>query len=634
MSETCGAGAATRPDRIKIGTVGPAGPGVEIKLADDGELLVRSDVVMRGYRNEPDKTAEAIDADGWLHTGDIAEIDDDGYVKIVDRKKEIIINAAGKNMSPANIESALKGASPLIGQACVIGDARPLQHGADRARPRLRARRGRRSTGSTSADSRRSRDDERVRAAVQAGVDAANERLARVEQIKSSRSCAGDWAPGGDELTPTMKLKRKPIAAKYAAEIEALYAAVSVEFEPPPEGRLGTAEHERERAAQALTIAEHGGAVAESRPPSSSRLTALLVVDAARRATWERCCGRWRAEARRRPDPTARSWRVAERGTTASGTPSMALAGEDEDARWTCACGCATGARGRRRTVSGLESGLQSSSQRRSARPACCRWALASRGRGRTSSAACCGWPRTGSPCALEQARMRDRERARRRHAAARAAASAPPRGRRGARARDVPAEPASAATGTTRSSCRASGSAWRSATWSARRRRRRDGRRLRDDLRGFVLQGCDPAGVEAALDGLAAVERDGAWRPVLYAELDVTAPRALGVGRPRPPALVRDGVARVLETPGGTLARRPAAVPIAAAHRARWRRRSARASTPTACGRASPSAARRFGWNWSPRAACGGRPRAARRRRLPVAGRGNGGSSRTTRRS
>ena len=125
MSETCGAGCCNPPERIKIGTVGPPAPGVEVKLAEDGELLVRSDVVMTGYRNLPDKTAEALDADGWLHTGDIAKIDEDGYVSIVDRKKEIIINAAGKNMSPANIESQLKGASPLIGQACVIGDAPP-----------------------------------------------------------------------------------------------------------------------------------------------------------------------------------------------------------------------------------------------------------------------------------------------------------------------------------------------------------------------------------------------------------------------------------------------------------------------------------------------------------------------------
>ena len=125
LSESCGAGCCNPPGKIRLGTVGPPAPGIEVRLGDDGELLIRSETLMTGYRNAPDRTAEAIDDDGWLHTGDIGEIDDDGYVRIVDRKKEIIINAAGKNMSPANIESALKGASPLIGQACVIGDARP-----------------------------------------------------------------------------------------------------------------------------------------------------------------------------------------------------------------------------------------------------------------------------------------------------------------------------------------------------------------------------------------------------------------------------------------------------------------------------------------------------------------------------
>jgi long-chain acyl-CoA synthetase len=223
MSETCGAGCCNPPGKVKIGTVGPASPGVELRLGEDGELLMRSDVVMTGYRNAPDKTAEALDAEGWLHTGDIAEIDDDGYVRIVDRKKEIIINAAGKNMSPANIESALKGASPLIGQACVIGDGRPYNTAlividADFG-PAWAGQQGLES--SDLADLAR---DERMRAAVQKGVDAANETLARVEQIKKFTLVEGDWLPGGDELTPTMKLKRKPIGAKYVAEIEAMYA--------------------------------------------------------------------------------------------------------------------------------------------------------------------------------------------------------------------------------------------------------------------------------------------------------------------------------------------------------------------------------------------------------------------------
>ena len=223
MSETCGAGCVNPPDRIKIGTVGPPSPGVEVKLADDGELLMKSEVVMLGYRNLPEKTAEAIDADGWLHTGDIATIDDDGYVTLVDRKKEIIINAAGKNMSPANIESTVKSSSSLIGQACVIGDRRSYNTAlvvldADFA-PAYAAKAG--IAGTTLEELA---TDERVRAAVQEGIDGANAKLARVEQIKTFTIVEGDWLPGGDELTPTMKLKRKPIAEKYAAEIEAMYA--------------------------------------------------------------------------------------------------------------------------------------------------------------------------------------------------------------------------------------------------------------------------------------------------------------------------------------------------------------------------------------------------------------------------
>ena len=223
MSETCGAGCSNPPDKIKIGTVGPPQPGTEVKLAEDGELLMRSAVVMLGYRGLPEKTAEAIDADGWLHTGDIATIDEDGYVTLVDRKKELIINAAGKNMSPANIEATVKSSSPLIGQACVIGDRRPyntalLVLDADFA-PAFAAQQG-----IADADLEALADNEAVRAAVQEGIDQANAKLARVEQIKRFYLVPGDWLPGGDELTPTMKLKRKPIAAKYESEIEGMYS--------------------------------------------------------------------------------------------------------------------------------------------------------------------------------------------------------------------------------------------------------------------------------------------------------------------------------------------------------------------------------------------------------------------------
>jgi len=222
MSETCGLGTVNRPGAVRIGTVGPAAPGVEIVLADDGEVLMRSECVMLGYRNDPEKTAETVDADGWLHSGDIGRIDDDGYLSIVDRKKEIIINAAGKNMSPANIESALKSGSPLIGQAYCVGDRRPYNTAlivldADFA-PHWAAQHG-----IESATLEQLATEPQVIEAVQQGVDTGNAHLARVEQIKKFTIVPGDWTPGGDELTPTMKLKRRPIAEKYSAEIEAMY---------------------------------------------------------------------------------------------------------------------------------------------------------------------------------------------------------------------------------------------------------------------------------------------------------------------------------------------------------------------------------------------------------------------------
>jgi long-subunit acyl-CoA synthetase (AMP-forming) len=224
MSETCGAGSVNPADRIKIGTVGPPAPGVEIKLDTDGEVLVKSDVVMLGYRNLPEKTAEAFTEDGWLRTGDVGAFDEDGYLTIVDRKKEIIISAAGKNMSPANIEATLKSASPLIGQACCIGDRRPYNTALivldpDFA-PAWAAQQGIEQTTLEALAG-----NERVRGAVQQGVDQANEKLARVEQIKKFTIVEGDWLPGGEELTPTMKLRRKPIAARYGEVIEGMYAS-------------------------------------------------------------------------------------------------------------------------------------------------------------------------------------------------------------------------------------------------------------------------------------------------------------------------------------------------------------------------------------------------------------------------
>jgi long-chain acyl-CoA synthetase len=209
MSETTGAGCCNPPEHIKIGTVGPPAPDCEVTLAEDGEVLIRGAVVFPGYRNLPDKTKETFDDEGWLHTGDIGEFDDEGYLKIVDRKKELIINAAGKNMSPANIEAKVKSASSLIGQAIAIGDGRPYNVALITVDP----------DNAPNYDSREAMEKE-----IAEGVERANEQLARVEQIKKFKLLDEEWEPGGDELTPTMKLKRKPIAEKYADEIDALYA--------------------------------------------------------------------------------------------------------------------------------------------------------------------------------------------------------------------------------------------------------------------------------------------------------------------------------------------------------------------------------------------------------------------------
>jgi long-chain acyl-CoA synthetase len=207
MSETTGVATVNPPGAIRPGTVGTAVPGVEVALSDSGEVLMRAPVIMRGYRNRPDATAEAIDADGWMHSGDVGVIDDDGYLKIVDRIKELIINAGGKNMSPANIEATIKAAGSLIGNVCAIGDGKPY------------------NVALVTLDTDAAATVADAQAEVEAQIARANERLARVEQIKRFTVLPEEWLADGDELTPTSKLKRRAIAAKYATEIEGMYAS-------------------------------------------------------------------------------------------------------------------------------------------------------------------------------------------------------------------------------------------------------------------------------------------------------------------------------------------------------------------------------------------------------------------------
>ena len=223
LSETTGLATINPPEAVRVGSVGTPLDGAEVRLSDEGEVLIRGPVVMAGYRNLPVKTAEAIGADGWLHTGDVGVFDEDGYLRIVDRIKELIINAAGKNMSPANIEATIKAKGGLIGQVCCIGDGRPYNTALIALEPdALAAFAAEHDLGDLSRDALAAH--ERVQEAVGAAIERANERLARVEQVKRFTIVPGDWQSGGDELTPTMKLKRSAIAAKYAGEIDAMYS--------------------------------------------------------------------------------------------------------------------------------------------------------------------------------------------------------------------------------------------------------------------------------------------------------------------------------------------------------------------------------------------------------------------------
>jgi long-chain acyl-CoA synthetase len=221
LSETSGPMTWT-PFRVKVGTVGPAIPGVEVTLDEDGEVLTRGGNVFRGYLNAPDKTAEVFDEDGWFHTGDIGVLDGDGYLTIVDRKKELIITAGGKNISPANLEAALKAGS-LIGQACVIGDNQPYVSALlvldVEVAPAWAATRG-----IDGSDLSALAAHPEVLEQIEQEVAQANTRFSQVEKVKRWTLLSDEWLPDSEELTPTMKLKRRGVHRKYADEIAGLYS--------------------------------------------------------------------------------------------------------------------------------------------------------------------------------------------------------------------------------------------------------------------------------------------------------------------------------------------------------------------------------------------------------------------------
>jgi long-chain acyl-CoA synthetase len=226
LTETSAAVSVNTVPAQRIGTVGRPIPGQSVRIADDGEILVRGPIVFRGYRNNPDATAAAV-TDGWFRTGDVGRLDDDGYLRITGRTKEIIVTAGGKNVAPAVLEDRLR-ANPLVGQVLVVGDGQPfiaaLVTVDPDALPRWRRRHGKPEGDGSAADLV---DDPELRGEIAAAVEEANRAVSRAEQIRKFRILPGDFTEAGGELTPTLKVRRSVVTRKYADEIAALYSGVN-----------------------------------------------------------------------------------------------------------------------------------------------------------------------------------------------------------------------------------------------------------------------------------------------------------------------------------------------------------------------------------------------------------------------
>jgi long-chain acyl-CoA synthetase len=223
MTETTGAVTANTNSAFKLGTVGRPFPGVELRLAEDGEILVRGTTCTPGYLDRPEATADLIDSEGWVHTGDMGELDADGFLKLIDRKKELIITAGGENIAPSLIENYLKE-HPLVGQALAYGDGRPYVVALitldGEVAPVWAA-----AAGIDTTDLAALAEHPVVLAEVAKAVEGANERLARVQQVKKWRLLPAEWTAESEELTPSLKLKRRVVHGKYTDVIEELYAS-------------------------------------------------------------------------------------------------------------------------------------------------------------------------------------------------------------------------------------------------------------------------------------------------------------------------------------------------------------------------------------------------------------------------
>jgi long-chain acyl-CoA synthetase len=235
MSELTGPATAVPVDGWQAPSIGTAIPGVEVKLGEDGEILVRGGNVMVGYYKEPAKTSDIIDEEGWVHSGDIGELGPNGQFKIIDRKKELIITSSGKNISPANLESLAKS-SPIIGQAVAVGDSRQFISVLVVLDPQV-APAWAKARGIEAASMADLVDHPAVVDEIRRALSVANTHLSRIEQFKRFTILPTEWSPESEELTPTLKLKRRVINSKYSPQIEAMYAN-------PPGGHAVDAERE------------------------------------------------------------------------------------------------------------------------------------------------------------------------------------------------------------------------------------------------------------------------------------------------------------------------------------------------------------------------------------------------------
>jgi long-chain acyl-CoA synthetase len=224
LTETTAGITVNRPDALKIGTVGRPIGGASVQIAEDGELLFKSPVVFHGYWKNPDATNEAIDADGWFHTGDIGEIDADGFVRITGRKKELIVTAGGKNVAPAVLEDRVR-ANWLVSQCLVVGDQQPFIAALITIDPESFPTWLERNGKPASTTIAEAVHDPDLRAEIQAAVDEANKAVSKAESIRKFTILDTDWSEAGGQITPSLKLKRNVVLKECAPQIDELYGA-------------------------------------------------------------------------------------------------------------------------------------------------------------------------------------------------------------------------------------------------------------------------------------------------------------------------------------------------------------------------------------------------------------------------